>query len=283
MTPITSCRLVSVDATSRQVADPALWEDRAPSKGLPVDLGDVQRDWTKLGEDDPLWAVLIQPGTRGGRWDVDDFLATGRAEIDASLEHLRGLDALPVLDRVLDRVLDFGSGAGRLTQALAAHATSVVGVDISEPMIRTARRLNQVDNCEFVLNQRPDLSLFDDQTFDLVYSSLVLQHMPLDAALTFLREMSRVLRPGGALVVQVAATPTRTFKGMAFKYAPQPLLRWAQTRLLGYPAPMRMQAITDDVFAGAVAGRLTVLDTVADDTYGGHWVYHRHFAVKPLT
>ena len=270
---------MSLDATIPQVVDLTLWEDRAPSKGLPVDLGDVQRDWTKLGEDDPLWAVLIQPGTRGGRWDVDDFLATGRAEIDASLDHLRRLMPLPTLDRVLD----FGSGAGRLSQALAAHATSVVGVDISEPMIRTARRLDRSDRCEFVLNQRSDLSVFDDESFDLVYSSLVLQHMPLDVALTFLREMSRVLRPGGALVVQVAATPTRSFKGWAFKYAPKPLLRWAQTRLLGYPAPMRMQAITDQDFVGAVAGSLTVLDTVTDDTYGGHWVYHRHFAVKRTT
>lgn len=241
-----------------------------------MDLGDVQRDWTKLGEDDPLWAVLIKPGTRRGQWDVDEFLATGRAEIDESMAHLRELGALPRLDRVLD----FGSGAGRLSQGLAAHAGSVTGVDISAPMIETARRLDRTDNCEFVLNQQADLSIFEDESFDLVYSSLVLQHMPLAVGLGFLREMCRVLRPDGALVVQVATTPTRSFKGMVFKYAPKPMLRWAQTRLLGYPAPMRMQAIFDEVFAETVSGTMTMRNTVADDTYGGHWVYHRHYATK---
>jgi ubiquinone/menaquinone biosynthesis C-methylase UbiE len=242
-----------------------------------VDLGDVQRDWTRLGQEDPLWAVLIKPGTKGGRWDIDDFLSTGRDEVDAALEHLTRLGGMPAR---LDRVLDFGSGAGRLTQALAQHAGHVTGVDISPPMIETAQRIDQTDNCEFVLNQRADLEMFDDDTFDLVYSSLVLQHMPEEAAHGFLREMCRVLRPGGALVVQVATTPTRSFKGMAFKYAPKPFLRWAQTRLLGYPAPMRMQAVSDAQFTRTVADKMTVLDTVADDSYGGHWVYHRHYATK---
>jgi ubiquinone/menaquinone biosynthesis C-methylase UbiE len=242
-----------------------------------VDLGDVQRDWTRLGEEDPLWAVLIKPGTKGGRWDVDEFLSTGRDEVDGALKHLTELGAMPAR---LDRVLDFGSGAGRLSQALAQHAAHVTGVDISPPMIETAQRIDRTDNCEFVLNQAPDLNVFADDTFDLVYSSLVLQHMPEAAATGFLREMCRVLRPGGALIVQVAATPTRSFKGLAFKYAPKPLLRWAQTRLLGYPAPMRMQAVTDVQFAHTIGSSLALLDTVSDDSYGGHWVYHRHYATK---
>jgi 2-polyprenyl-3-methyl-5-hydroxy-6-metoxy-1,4-benzoquinol methylase len=241
-----------------------------------VDLDDVQRDWTRLGEDDPLWAVLIKPGTRHGQWDIDEFLRTGQDEITASLDHLRGLGALPQLDRVLD----FGSGAGRLSQALASHAKRVTGVDISAPMIETARRLDRTDNCEFLLNERADLSLFEDHTFDLVYSSLVIQHLPREAGFTFLREMCRVLRPGGALIVQVASTPTMSFKGLAFRYAPKPLLRWAQTKLLDYPAPMRMQAISDGAFASVVGDSVDLLDTLVDQTYGGHWVYHRHFAVK---
>ena len=242
-----------------------------------MDLADVQRDWTRLGEEDPLWAVLIKPGTKGGRWDIDEFLSTGREEVDGALRHLTDLGAMPAR---LDRVLDFGSGAGRLTQALAQHAAHVTGVDISPPMIETARQIDRTNNCEFILNQRADLKMFDDHTFDLVYSSLVLQHMPEAAATGFLREMCRVLRPGGALAVQVATSPTRSVKGMAFKYAPKPLLRWGQTRLLGYPAPMRMQAVTDAQFSSTVAGSLTLLDTVADDSYGGHWVYHRHYATK---
>lgn len=241
-----------------------------------MDLDDVRRDWTRLGAEDPLWAVLVTPEARGGRWDVERFLQTGREEIDASLTHLRRLR--PTLDP--QRALDFGSGAGRLTQALAAHAATVVGVDISEPMIATARKLDVEGRCEFVLNARPDLRIFDDESFDLVYSSLVLQHMPRANAIGYLYEMARILRPGGALVVQLAARPTFSFKGLAFRWAPKPLLRWAQTRLLDYPAPMRMERFSDRQFARAIDGRFHLLDTIEDGSYGGHWHYHRHFAVK---
>ena len=31
------------------------------------DLGELARDWTRLGEQDPLWAVYVAPEARGGR------------------------------------------------------------------------------------------------------------------------------------------------------------------------------------------------------------------------
>lgn len=240
-----------------------------------MDFEDVQRDWTQLGKDDPLWAVLIMPGTKDGRWDPEEFLATGRVEVDTALAHLRSVGG----PAAFDRILDFGSGAGRLSQALAAHG-SVTGVDISAPMIETARSLDPRGTCEFVLNTRPDLSLFDDASFDLVYSSLVLQHMPEHVGTVFLEEMCRVLRPGGALVIQVVSTPTLSVKGLAFRYAPRRLLGWAQTRLLKYPAPMHMQGYPDKKFARIVAGSLDILDSETDETYGGHWVNRRHYAIK---
>jgi SAM-dependent methyltransferase len=247
---------------------------RTPAKVQPLDQ--VRDDWTRLGAEDPLWAVLIRPGTRHGRWDPAEFLATGRDEVDTALAHLRALDALPRLDRALD----FGCGAGRASQALALHASAVVGVDVSAPMLEAARRLDRsAGRCTFVLNERPDLSRFDDASFDLVYSSLVLQHLPPALALSYLAELARVLRPGGAMAVQVATRPTVSVKGALFRYAPQPLLRFGQQRILGYPAPMRMHPMSTNDFQQAIGrydGRL--LDTVEDTTYGGHWVYHRHFA-----
>ena len=38
-----------------------------------------RQDWEHLAETDPLWAVLTHPGRKGGRWDVDEFFATGEA------------------------------------------------------------------------------------------------------------------------------------------------------------------------------------------------------------
>jgi hypothetical protein len=44
----------------------------------------VRADWTRLGAEDPLWAVLVADGKRGGRWDVEEFLALGRTDVARS-------------------------------------------------------------------------------------------------------------------------------------------------------------------------------------------------------
>lgn len=240
-------------------------------------LDEVRRDWERLGAEDPLWAVLMKPGTRHGGWDVEKFLATGRVEVGAAMTRLRELAP----DLTLGRVLDFGCGAGRTALALREHSEAVVGVDISASMLETARRLDVSGRCDFVLNDRPDLSAFGDSDFDLAYSSLVLQHLPPEDARRFLGELGRVVRPGGAVVVQVATKPTASAKGWLFRIAPHRLLRFGQRRLLGYPAPMRMHAITaDDVAAALAPHGLDVAATEEDTTYGGHWTYHRYFALK---
>lgn len=207
---------------------------------LPVSLNDVRRDWTKLGTEDPLWAVLVQPGKRGGRWHIDEFMATGRADVDEMVDWLGQL-GLPTR---WDRVLDFGCGVGRLSQALAAHADEVVGVDIAPSMLATARQLDRsAGKIRFVLNDAADLSQFPDGHFDLVYSALVLQHLPRPAIDRYLAEFLRILRPGGVAVVGLPTERARTVKGFIWRFAPYRLISWAQCRLLGYPAPMRMTTV----------------------------------------
>lgn len=247
-------------------------------KSLSESLDQVRRDWETLGASDPLWAVLMKPGTRNGGWDPAEFLATGREEVDRAMSQLA---TLTDLDQI-HTVLDFGCGAGRLTQALTAYATDVTGLDVSPSMLDVARRLDETDGrCSFVHNTLDDLSLFESAKFDLVYSSLVLQHLPPESARAYLHEFARVVRPGGSIVVQVAGTPTRNVKGLLFRYAPQRLLRFGQRRVLHYPAPMRMEGMTAEDFAAALepAG-VDVAASSEDTTYGGHWSYHRYFALK---
>ena len=59
-----------------------------------MSLEDVRRDWTTLGEQDPLWAVYVAPGTKGGGWDIDAFFATGANEVTRSLSRARELGLL---------------------------------------------------------------------------------------------------------------------------------------------------------------------------------------------
>lgn len=158
-------------------------------------------DWERLAAADPLWAVLTQPGRRGGGWTPAEFLATGEAEVAAMLDVAAGLRR----PARRGRALDFGCGAGRLTRALAARFGEAVGVDVAQGMVDAARRLNgDAPNASFLVNARPDLGAFDTDAFDLVYSSIVLQHLPGRAAVAaYVREFLRVTREDGLVVFGV--------------------------------------------------------------------------------
>jgi len=62
-------------------------------------------------------------------------------------------------------------------------------------------------NCSFELANTPDLRRFRDATFDLVFSYLVLQHLPGTALIeSYVREFIRLLTPGGVAVFQLPAS-----------------------------------------------------------------------------
>ncbi|GAA3759434.1 SAM-dependent methyltransferase [Spinactinospora alkalitolerans] len=239
-----------------------------------MSLDEVRRDWTRLGSAEPLWAVCVDPTKRGGGWDDEDFLASGAAEIDGAVERLAELGIAPGRGRALD----FGCGAGRLSNALAAHFDAVVGVDISAPMLAEARRLDRSGGrIEFRLNDAPDLGTLDSDSFDLVYTDLVLQHLPPELARGYLSEFARVVRPGGAMVIGVPARERRTFKGLVFRYAPLALIRFGQRALLRYPAPMRMHTLAPERLRALMAERGARVVHSEEYWGGDHWQHLRHF------
>jgi SAM-dependent methyltransferase len=160
-----------------------------------------RRDWEELARLDPLWAVVSDPSRRFGRWDADEFFATGETEVEGLLARGHALGA-PAQHQ---DALEFGCGVGRVTRALAKRYDRAVGIDISTEMLDRARALNaRVDGVEFIHNTELDLAVLGDRRFDLVYSRHVLQHLPShEIARGYLHEMVRVLRPGGLLVLHV--------------------------------------------------------------------------------
>ena len=213
-------------------------------------LAGIGAAWRTFAEDDPLWAICVSPQARGGGWDVAEFYATGVAEVEETLARAGRLG----MTVGGGRALDFGCGAGRLTRPLASRFGAAVGVDIAPAMLDLARRDNPVaQQCEFVLNTRPDLALLRDGEFDLVYSSVVLQHLPPVLIRAYLAEFARVLRPGGSLIVQLPTSPRWTPRGLAYRCLPAAVLGIVQRRLLGYPAPMRMHGMAER--AGAPPAR----------------------------
>jgi SAM-dependent methyltransferase len=199
-------------------------------------LGALRRHWERLARRDPYWAVLTAADKRGGRWDIDEFFASGDAEIEAVLQRAteRGID-LP-----RRRALDFGCGAGRLTQALAARFERSDGVDVSEAMVRLARSHNRHgERCAYHLNTASDLGRFPDATFDFVYTTLVLQHMVPRLSTGYIRELVRVLHPDGVLVFQVPSARSTVPPPAAATRSPsrRPLPRAAFAAGLHVPEP----------------------------------------------
>jgi 2-polyprenyl-3-methyl-5-hydroxy-6-metoxy-1,4-benzoquinol methylase len=199
---------------------------------------DLRESWQSLGTDDPLWAILSDPRAKGGKWSVDEFLRTGQMEIDLVFGWLgeQGLAAISY-----GRALDFGCGAGRLTQALAKRFDRCTGVDVAASMLEAARKLDPPGNCEFVLNERSDLRVFPDQSFDFIYSSIVLQHIPHPYAIGYIAEFCRLLAPNGLMVFQVAVDKqvplSHWLIDLKQQIAAKVALRTRLRRLLGHPVP----------------------------------------------
>jgi SAM-dependent methyltransferase/DNA-binding transcriptional ArsR family regulator len=106
--------------------------------------------------------------------------------------------ALALLD-ASSTVGDLGCGTGVFTAALAPFVTSVIGVDASAEMLASARtRLTGQPNVTFAQGSLESLPL-DSESLDLSTLMLVLHHVA-EPALA-LREVQRVLRPGGKLLL----------------------------------------------------------------------------------
>lgn len=88
-------------------------------------------------------------------------------------------------------ILDLGCGIGRLTQGY--------GTDISPKMLEIAMKLHP-DN-EYVLGDGHNLP-YPDETFDNIFSMAMFQHTPNKTKQTYIKEVYRVLKPGGVFRVQ---------------------------------------------------------------------------------
>ncbi len=152
--------------------------------------------WNKLGEKDAMWAIYSDdPSKLGGRWKPEEFFETGRMEIAGVISALETLGKRPRFRKALD----FGCGVGRLSRALSAVSENVVAVDIAPSMIAQGRSMHEnFHNIEWVLNQQADLRAFADGAFDVVYTNVVLQHMPPPMARRYISEFfeSSNLRAG---------------------------------------------------------------------------------------
>ena len=227
---------------------------------MPMNAEQLQRQWESFGANDPVWAVLTAGNDASGDWSAEDVLALGRADVDRWLARLSELGGRASGARALD----FGCGVGRLSQALARSFSSVVGVDVSRPMLAAAERHNlEPERVSFIHNPRDDLRIFESESFDLVLTHIVLQHLPPSLAVAYLREFLRIVRPGGSIVFQI---PTERI-ARKWRYAVITKFPWlleAYRRLRYGPTPhMEMNPVAAKVIQATIGeggGRILAAD-----------------------
>ena len=171
---------------------------------MAISLQKHGENWEHLAQLDPLWAILSDKNFRYGKWDDAEFFKTGEITVAAMMTECTALGH----PRMLEAALDFGCGVGRLTFALGQYFQKVTGLDISPTMLKKAHSFKAVrpggERCEFVLGGQNHLGQFATNSFDLVYTTIVLQHVPRLADIeSYIREFVRVVRPGGMICFQL--------------------------------------------------------------------------------
>jgi ubiquinone/menaquinone biosynthesis C-methylase UbiE len=161
-------------------------------------------------------------------WQTDGYLSRRSARLyDVSVEFLFGGAAdvmrrqvIPPITRYLRetgredgrgvRLLDVACGTGRtLAQLHAAHPrVRLSGIDLSPFYVHEARdRLRGVPDVALIAENAESMP-FKDRWFDVVTSTYLFHELPRPARRNVMREMLRVLKPGGLLVVEDSAQPS---------------------------------------------------------------------------
>jgi SAM-dependent methyltransferase len=227
-----------------------------------MELKDIQANWDQFGKTDPFWAILTDPAKRGGQWGPTEFFETGRKEIAEVMAYVQSLP----IELKRGRALDFGCGAGRLTQALCDYFTECHGVDIAPSMIELANRYNRYsDKCQYHLNDRSDLALFGNDEFDFIYSNIVLQHMRPEYSASYLIEFLRLLRPGGLLVFQLPSEPNVSDQMPGLSATVQPLPD------KGFKAQISFNAVPQALTAGTQTVISARVKNISDVAWSAAW------------
>lgn len=154
-------------------------------------------EWDQWAEVDPLWAVASWAGKEAwsdAAWTEEEFYALGRQDWTDFLAHWTRYGVTP------GSCVEIGCGAGRLTVAMAEFFTHVHGVDVARGMLDRVPPLPNV-----TLHKTDGLTLpLDDGSVDAAFSTHVFQHFDSneDAQRNW-REIQRVLRPGGTLMIHL--------------------------------------------------------------------------------
>ena len=164
----------------------------------------IQKNWEKLGEDEPYWSVITS----------DEFKNIKISETKFSF-YESGLNDVTTFLKTMERngidhtsfktCLEYGCGLGRVTSWLAKKFQTVIGYDISRSHLELARHyFDDVGIHNVALNHlRKPEEIKHFPKVDVVYSVIVLQHNPPPIIRLIIRELIGALNHGGIAFFQV--------------------------------------------------------------------------------
>ncbi len=98
------------------------------------------------------------------------------------------------------KILDIATGTGEQALAFAKKGYKVVGIDLSEAMLKVANKKNKYENLRFKTADAANLP-FKSNSFDVSCISFGLHEMPSAIMKKALKEMARVTKPKGIILV----------------------------------------------------------------------------------
>lgn len=158
----------------------------------------IEKKWEYFGETNPYFAVSTFDKFKSENLDdtaLVNFFESGEEytkRIWQEIENNLQTDFRP------RKALDFGCGVGRITLPIARRCESVVGVDISENMLKEARRNSErfsLENVDFVKGD-DDLTKVSGE-FDFIHSFIVFQHIKPKTGEAIFKKFVEMLADGG--------------------------------------------------------------------------------------
>ncbi len=135
-------------------------------------------------------------------WRASNYDTGASFEVEHHAEALRRAN-IQAGQRVLDVACGTGRGTVGLAQAIGANGR-VDALDLTDAMLEQARakfeKLGLADRVYFKQGDARELP-YSAETFDVVYNGYMFDLIPLDGFAPILKEMARVLKPNGKLVL----------------------------------------------------------------------------------
>lgn len=134
-----------------------------------------------------------------GNYRTEWFLRSGKA----GAESIRAiLEKNGIATGRLKSLLDFGCGSGRVIRHwISLKGTKVYGADYNPQLIEWCRE--NLAFAQFEVNDLAPPLAYEDEKFDLIYALSVFTHLPESLQHDWMKELFRVLKPGGYLVISL--------------------------------------------------------------------------------